>query len=368
VADPPPLNVTAVAGDGEATVSWDAPLGAPPGRVSSYDVGIYVGPSLQGVAHFDSTETTQTIGGLTNMVTYTFYVRALSSHDNESAWSEASNPSRPFEAGNVVLGSLQRPALLDEPASVTDPAPLLVLLHGYGASAAVQNSYLGVTSEASTRGLYVLLPDGTIEQSTGKRFWDAACCAFDSPPVDDVGYLRELIAEAMTVRPIDPDRIYVLGHSNGGAMAYRLACEAADAIAAYASIAGPVVSGYDCEPSQSVSVLNVHGDLDARVFYDGGTIFGDGVGVSPLSPYLSAVDYTAAWAVRDGCDAEPVAGQPIDFDSVLSGDETTVSAYQDCATGVDVQLDTIEGGGHIPAFIKPRVGTHILDWLLDHTR
>ena len=58
------------------------------------------------------------------------------------------------------------------------PAPLVVLLHGYGSNAAQQDAYLGVTEQAATRGLYVLLPDGTKD---GARFWDAVRRAATSP-------------------------------------------------------------------------------------------------------------------------------------------------------------------------------------------
>ena len=56
--------------------------------------------------------------------------------------------------------------------------------------------------------------------------------------MDDVGYLRALVREALEVRPIDPDRVYVFGHSNGGFMSYRLASELADEVAAIAVLAG----------------------------------------------------------------------------------------------------------------------------------
>jgi hypothetical protein len=52
----------------------------------------------------------------------------------------------------------------------------------------------------------------------------------------------------------------------------------------------------------------------------------------------------------------------------LAGTETTVAAYQGCPEGIDVQLDTITGGTHVPTLIQAQVGTHILDWLLAHSR
>lgn len=267
----------------------------------------------------------------------------------------------PVATGSTELGPDDRRANLVAPDDVAAPAPLLVLLHGYTGTAATQDGYLGVTEQAASRGLYVLLPDGT-PNAQDDRFWDAtpACCNFAGPPVDDVGYLRDLVHEAIEERPIDPNRVYVLGHSNGGFMAYRLACELADEIAAIAVLAGSDLPTDDgCEPSRPVSVLHLHGTDDAVIGYDGGRT---------VAPYPGAVEVVGRWAARAGCDAEPVVGAPLDLDVGLEGAETVVTAYEGCTAGIDVQLDTIEGGRHVPRLDKDAVGIDVLDWLLDHAR
>lgn len=263
-----------------------------------------------------------------------------------------------IETGSVELGPADRRAQLVAPDDVTAPAPLLVLLHGYTATADRQDSYLGVTEQAATRGLYVLLPNGTVD-GRGAQFWDVgACCNFTGTPVDDFGYLRDLVREALEARPIDPTRVYVFGHSNGGFMSYRLACELADEVAAIAVLASselPTDEG--CEPSRPVSVLHLHGTEDRVIPYGGGAIG---------EPFPGAVEVVARWAGRAGCDDEPVEGEPLDLVPNIDGAETTVAAYRGCADGVDVQLDTITGGVHTPALDHQRVGSDVLDWLLDH--
>ena len=61
-------------------------------------------------------------------------------------------------------------------------------------------------------------------------------------------------------------------------------------------------------------------------------------------------------------------GERLDLDAGIDGSETAVAAYEGCVEGIDVQLDTIEGGGHMPGLDRERVGTDVLDWLLDHAR
>ena len=369
-ADPPPVIGTAVAGNAEAIVSWAAPPSNPL-SIAAYEVQPYVGNNPQPTVRFDSTATTQTITGLTNGTTYRFHVRAISTLGNESAWSRPSNAVTPYPPGNVTLGPASRPAVLDAPDSVTGLAPLVVLLHGYGTNAATQNSYLGVTAQAASRGAYVLLPNGTpggLEPSTTRQFWNAGGFV-PAIAVDDVAYLRDLIAEAIAVRPIDPERVYVFGHSNGGMMAYRLACDLSGEVTAIAALAAPMFTNFSCEPTHAVPVLSLHGDADEVVYYNGGSTLGNyGTIVlpQPIAPYPGAVDQIALWASWFGCDAEPAAAGRIDMMAGIAGDETAVTVHGGCPEGIDVQLDTIEGGTHVPALIQQSVGTHILDWLLAH--
>lgn len=92
------------------------------------------------------------------------------------------------------------------------------------------------------------------------------------------------------MRRVDPDRIYVFGHSNGGFMAYWLACELSDEVTAIAVLAGSdYPTDADCQPSRPVSVLHLHGDDDELVFYEGGSTFGEPVNIA-TSPYPGAAE------------------------------------------------------------------------------
>jgi polyhydroxybutyrate depolymerase len=265
------------------------------------------------------------------------------------------------DAGSIRLDGNVRPAELVAPSQVSGPTPLLVVLHGFGSNADEVNRFFGATEQAAPRGLYLLLPEGT-KDKTGRQFWDAtaACCNFTGTPVDDVGYVRSLIDEAVAKRPIDQSRIYVLGHSNGGFMSYRLACELADKITAVAVFAGSeATTATDCAPARPVSVLHVHGRADRSVPYIGGKF-------SAVFP--GAEETTARWAARDGCGADTIDGPKADLDTGVAGAETSVRTYQGCPVGIDVQLDTIDGGEHSPPLNHGAVGTDIFDWLLAHSR
>jgi polyhydroxybutyrate depolymerase len=242
------------------------------------------------------------------------------------------------------------------------PAPLLLALHGFGLDAAQVGRLLGLGSVAKTRGIIYAAPEGTAD-ALMNRFWNAtdACCDLFGSGVDDVAYLLGLLDEIASKASVDLKRVYVAGHSNGGFMAYRLACDASDRIAAIVSVAGamPLDEGA-CEAGGPVSVLQVHGTADAVVPYNGGAL-GNGKQVP------SADDSVAPWAGRAGCGAEPTAGAPLDLESSLAGAETRVDAYGGCADGVDVALWSVQGGPHEPS-LSPEAPGRVVDFLLAHSK
>ncbi len=243
------------------------------------------------------------------------------------------------------------------------PAPLVMLLHGYGASGALQEAYMGFAPLIDEYGFFYLHPDGTTDPG-GSRFWNAtdACCNFYGSDVDDSGYLRALIAEVQSLFNIDDRRIYVVGHSNGGFMSYRLACDHAATIAAIASLAGATFDDpADCTPSGPVHALQIHGTADSEIFSSGGSLHG--------TPCPGAVASAETWAEYDGClvegDASPA---PLDLDTNIPGDETLVTRYEmECLPGGSAELWTIVGGSHVPS-LSPDFSRLVIEFFLAHPK
>jgi polyhydroxybutyrate depolymerase len=165
-----------------------------------------------------------------------------------------------------------RTAVVHEPYILDGPAPILLLLHGFRSKGVKVENYFNIKSDALSEVYLLLHPNGSFNRS-GERFWNAtdACCDFDGSGVDDSGYLRALIEEVQALYSVDPQRIYVMGHSNGGFMAHRLACDHPDLFAAVVSIAGATyLDVSDCAAEEPINVLQVHGTDDKSVFYWGG--------------------------------------------------------------------------------------------------
>ncbi len=253
-----------------------------------------------------------------------------------------------------------RPARVVVPADYDHAVahPLAILLHGYSASGAIQDAYLGFSQRAATRGLIAVIPDGTTNPG-GQQFWNATpgwCCDFLGSGIDDAGYLLGLVTEAKARFNIDADRVYLMGHSNGGFMSYKMACEHADVFAAIVSIAGAMpLSEEDCSPGEAVSVLQVHGTLDAVISYDG--FFGR---------YPSAPVAVERWAQHNGCADTTSVGEDKDYDNTIFGAETSVLEHRSCRAGAAV-LWRMTGSAHVPAF-SPAFMPAALDWLLAHPK
>lgn len=228
----------------------------------------------------------------------------------------------------LTVAGAERTVRLYRPAGLTEPAPLVVMLHGgYGSGAQAETSYRW-DEAAESGGFLAAFPDGT------NRSWNAGggCCgpAAESN-VDDVGFLREMVAALHSRIEIDPRRRFVTGMSNGGAMAYRMACQA-DLFAAVGAVSTTML--VDCPAPARASILHIHGRDDHSIRYDGE------VG-EPFSRRQQGIDgppvpaVHEAWQALDGCQPPLVS---------ITGVLTTSTAS--CLDGRAVELVTIEGAGH----------------------
>lgn len=239
----------------------------------------------------------------------------------------------------------------------TKPTPLVVMLHGFTFSGPLEELYMNLGALAESRTFLYAYPDGT-KDKLGLRFWNATdyCCDLWKSGVDDVAYVTAVIDDMSKKYNVDTKRIFLVGHSNGGFMSHRMACDLAPRIAGIVSLAGAQwKDAAKCKPSQPVAVLQLHGTADSIVGYTG----------SLLYPGASAS--VATWANKNGCTGALATGTPIDLDNGIAGSETTVQAYGGCPSSGAVELWTIQGASHMPAF-KATWTAAIYDFLMAHPK
>jgi polyhydroxybutyrate depolymerase len=231
---------------------------------------------------------------------------------------------------SLSYGGEERTYVLHIP-SAYDPSlatPLVLIFHGFGLNAEEMIRITGFNAQADLSGFVAVYPNGTGR----KPSWNGGDCCGEAAAakVDDVGFVRALIEDLSKSVNVDHKRIYAAGFSNGAMMAYRLACELSDQVAAIAPV-GATQAVQTCQAGRPVSVLHFHGTNDQLNPYEGG--YGPG-GVVSFAPVKDTIQF---WVKQNGC---PVQAQAKEAGNIVN------ERYSPCAQDTAVELYTIVGGGH----------------------
>ena len=236
----------------------------------------------------------------------------------------------------LPVGHEKRTYILHVPAAYhrDSPVPLVILLHGHGSRAETFERLTGMSDMADQKGFIVAYPQALGSPSVWHSGVDG------SARIDDVAFIRTLIQTLREKYNIDPDRIYVGGHSNGAFMAYRVGAALSATVAAVGISAGSigrVTSRGDTvriqTPDNPVSVVAFHGLADNSVPYFGGK---EADGPSRI---ITVPNSMRLWVTADHCGTTPDT-------TILDRGNVTREEYHDCLAGTSVVLYTIANGTH----------------------
>lgn len=227
---------------------------------------------------------------------------------------------------------------LHVPASYdgTQAVPLVLDFHGFSSTAEEERSVSGQLQQSDKRGFIVVYPEGLA------RSWNGyGCCSTSkATEVPDVHFARAIVDWVKARAKIDATRVYVTGISNGGSMAHRMACEAADIIRASAAVSFPLNLD-KCTPRRPITMFSIAGTADTTIPYDGSKPDAPVSNIAGVPVHIqSAPASLAAWKANDGC-SSTLTSRAIVPDQVLE------DVYTDCAGGVRTGLLTIVGGRHV---------------------
>jgi polyhydroxybutyrate depolymerase len=222
----------------------------------------------------------------------------------------------------------------------TVPSALIVSLHGGGGTMDYQaaDENYGQISKSDREGFVVVFPNGYSRFPGGKiATWNAGNCCGPArdKDVDDVGFIREMIARLSRQLNIDRGKIFATGMSNGGLMAQRLACEMADTFKAIAPVAG-TDNTVTCSPKNPISVLQIHAKDDDHLPFDGG--MGAKSFRSAVTNFTSVPESIKRWVKRNGCADAPKR--------VLDRPGAYCERYSPCLAKTMVELCVTDAGRH----------------------
>jgi polyhydroxybutyrate depolymerase len=196
------------------------------------------------------------------------------------------------------------------------PAPVVLMFHGYTSALSphfaemdrlgkLYEPWVHLIAKSNAEGFVLVYPRAQPNMSGDYEWRVPSLQAVDDAggAQRDVDFVRALVAQLIRTHCVDGRRVYATGLSNGGGMADRLGCEAADLFSAIAPVAGMYLGKLPCRPSRPIPVVAFHGVADEILPYRGGNVSGD-----PGQPAVIPVArWAAAWARRNGCGAQPVA-------------------------------------------------------------
>jgi polyhydroxybutyrate depolymerase len=236
---------------------------------------------------------------------------------------------------SLTVGELKRTFGLYVPHTVMDKPALVLAFHGSDGDA-TQPRIFGFERIADSEGFILAYPNGF------EGHWNdcrrAGAYSANTQNVNDVEFMRRLVACLADRYGVDSMRVFATGWSNGGQFAYRLALESPDLIAAAAPFCAnlPVDTNLDCAPSNHpISVMIVNGTKDQISPWEGGS--------SPHGEVLSAEATFAYWADVAGLHGEPSVTL---FPDVVTDDESTVEQRTLSSDHIEVSLVVVRGGGH----------------------
>ena len=248
----------------------------------------------------------------------------------------------------IRADTVDRTYRVHRPSALADNPGLVIVLHGSFGGAFQAETTTGFDVEADRLGWIAVYPDGVADG------WDA----FGSGPTwgkhpgaDDISFMRGLIDRFKSADNVDPDRVYVTGHSRGGMMTYRLGCELSDVVAAIAPVSGNMATAsgsadVPCAPTNPVSILAIHGTADGTIPMAGGKV---DIIFSPMA------DVIARWRSLNNCADK----------STVAVDGSTTTTSWTCESGSTVQTRIQAGGCHCWTSDDSRV---IADFFVAHPR
>lgn len=179
------------------------------------------------------------------------------------------------------------------------PAPLILNLHGAGSEGPRHRRYTGFDAIAALYNVVVAYPTAPSDRWNDGR-WDALGQP-EKAARDDVGWLVALAADLIAKGVANPDQIYAIGHSNGGAMVRRLTCDAPDLLVGASIVGTTFLIDFDCNGGAPIPTAYFMGTADRVIPFQGRPTGFEGIIPQNIGRAFSAPSSASLIAANNGC-------------------------------------------------------------------
>jgi len=242
---------------------------------------------------------------------------------------------------SLTVQNLTRDYLLYVPTAYTgqEEWPLVINYHGYSCNATRQmNNHSKMKAVADTGHFLIAYPEGlTVEDLVWPGF-NTGWHVFGSysAPHDDVAFTDSLIDHVAIDFNVDLTRVHATGWSNGGEMAFYLACALPYRFASVASVSN-AMNNYlinSCQVNRPFSTLLIHGTADPYFPWTG------------VPPWWSTPPLTPSfWASQNNCSTDSIVTELPDL-VTTDGSTVTLIRYVNCDSSTEVLFYRVNNGGH----------------------
>lgn len=278
---------------------------------------------------------------------------------------------------SITSGGESRTFIVHVPTGYTgsSPVPVVFDFHPLGGTGSEQEGSSGWKAQCDSVGCIAVYPDSS--SKAGDDSWNAGYCCdnAEADQIDDVQFTRDMITWLEGHTCVDPKRIYASGGSNGGGMSYRLACQAADVIAAVAPVDFRCVTGTDplanaaevtatdntacvCTLPRPIAVIAYdEGEDNTVVPYNGGQTPNFKTDCAPNAScvgigFTSAEVNVETWADFDKCTGS----------ATTNPNNSICQTWASCSGNTTVTLCTDPESEHLAAYSNPSAKVAATAW------
>ena len=230
------------------------------------------------------------------------------------------------------------------PENLSEQAPLVFVLHGYGGNA--EGCCTPMMETAEKHGFAVCYPQGE-KDPEGNKGWNVGYPMQKGMKIDDIDFICDLAGHIQKKFNLSRQNTFFSGMSNGGEMCYIMAMSRPEVFSAFASVAGLTMEwAYrSMSPKKAVPFMEIHGTADRISMWEG-----DPDNTGGWGEYISVPLAVGVWAAEAKCTHTETKELPRLKNRIIMHRHLGGSEAWEGGPDIEVRLYEIIDGGHSWAY------------------